>query len=112
MAVLNNGKSANQEFLLMALETDATAKLLEDPNVFIGDTGALSDTTLSDLGFKNVCRASWLDRIVDASGHNLSGKTVGHVSGNFCNKYGEEVGYATMKEMVHFYRILDVYVYK
>ena len=31
----------------------------------------------------------------------MSGKTVGDVSGNFCNKFGEEVGYATIKEMVH-----------
>ena len=80
MAMLNNGKSANQEFLLMALQINATAKPLEDPNVFIGDTRASSDTTSSDLGFKNVRRASRSDSIVDASGNDLSGKTVGFVA--------------------------------
>eukprot|EP00957_Ditylum_brightwellii_P051246 3885440-Ditylum_brightwellii.AAC.1 len=30
------------------------AKILEDPNVFIGDTGATTDTTSSQFGFKNI----------------------------------------------------------
>ena len=51
-------KEAGMEFLLMALQIDATAKLLEDLNVFIGGTGASSDTTSSDLGFKKVRKAS------------------------------------------------------
>ena len=45
-----------RDFLLMILnqiELKATVKLLKDPNVFIGDTGALSDTMVSELGFQN-----------------------------------------------------------
>ena len=67
MAASSCSESTNHEFLLMALQIDATSKLLEDPNVFIGDTRASGDTTLSDLGFKNVRRASRSDSIVDAS---------------------------------------------
>ena len=35
------------------MEFRASAELLRDPNVFIGDTGASSDTTMSEIGFKN-----------------------------------------------------------
>ena len=52
-----NSSGENKEFLLMAvngIEFEASAKILEDPNVFIGNTGASSDTSVSDLGFVNV----------------------------------------------------------
>ena len=101
MAAPSGSEGTSREFLLMALEMDATAKLLEDPNVFIGDTGASSDTTSSDLGFRNARKASRSDSITDASGHDLSGKTVGDVSGHVCDKFGSEINYATIKEMVH-----------
>ena len=51
MADLNGSGNTDQEFLLMALQIDATANMMEDPNVFIRDTGYLSDATLSSLGF-------------------------------------------------------------
>ena len=94
----------HREFLLMSMdkmEFKATAKLLEDPNVFIGDTGASSDTTASELGFRNRRAASMADRITDASGNDLSGKTVGDVSGSFCDKYGNEKCDVIIKEMVY-----------
>ena len=69
--------------------------------MFIGGTGASSDTTASDLGFRNVRQANEADNIVDASGNDLSGKLVGDLSGNFCNKHGKEVGQATIKDMVY-----------
>ena len=52
------------------MEFLASAKILEDPNVSIGDTGVLSDTTTSDLGFQNKKPTSAVDNIVDASGKN------------------------------------------
>ena len=92
------------EFLLMAvnkMEFMASAKILEDPNVFIGDTGASSDTTTSDLGFRNKKPASSADSIIDASGNDVTGKTVGNVSGVFCDKYGTERNKVTIEEMVY-----------
>ena len=84
-----------------SMEFSSSAKLLEDPNIFIGDTGASSDTTASDLGFRNVRGASNADSIIDASGNDLKGKTVGDVTGTFCDKYGQELCDATIKDMVH-----------
>ena len=55
MSATNNNPQASGEFLLMAvndMEFWASADILEDPNVFIGNAGASSDTTVLDLGFK------------------------------------------------------------
>ena len=101
---VNNSSGERREFLLMAMEGfefEASAKILEDLNVFIGDTGASSDTTVSDLGFRNVRQANAEDNIVDVSGNVLNEKSVGDLYGSFCNKHGEEVGQATIKDMVY-----------
>ena len=54
------------------MQFQASSKLLKDPNVWIGDTGASSDLTPSDFGFLNVRTADYSDDITDASGNNLS----------------------------------------
>ena len=104
LAATNNSGNDGAEFLLMSvneMEFNATAKILEDPNVFIGDTGASSDTTFSRIGFKNIKSANDGDHIKDASGNNISGKVVGDVSGTFFDKNGQELQSATIERMVH-----------
>ena len=83
------------------MEFRASAKILEDPNLFIGDTGASSDTTFSDLGFKNKRSSGEEDDVTDASGNGIRGESVGDVSGIFCDKFGEEQGRAKIQEMVY-----------
>ena len=102
----SNTESAGQgnEYVLMTMNRmrfNATSNILNDPNVFIGDTGASSDTTASDLGFKNVKPAKASDNIVDASGNSMTGKITGDVSGVICDKYGSEKCDAIIKEMVY-----------
>ena len=65
------------EFLLMVvnkMEFMALANILDDTNVFIGDTGVSSETTTSDLGFQNKKPASAAENNIDASGNDLTGK--------------------------------------
>ena len=96
----NNGS----DFLLMGLnkmEFHASAKLLEDPNMFIGDIGTSSDTTFSRLGFKNIKGANDGDSILDALGNNISGKVVGDVSGKFIRKNREGKKSVPIKQMIH-----------
>eukprot|EP00957_Ditylum_brightwellii_P018201 1371281-Ditylum_brightwellii.AAC.1 len=59
----------------------ANAKILNGPNVFIGHTGATSDTTNSKYGFVNVRKAASGDSIIDASGNGISGNIVGDIKG-------------------------------
>eukprot|EP00957_Ditylum_brightwellii_P036861 2791456-Ditylum_brightwellii.AAC.1 len=59
----------------------ANAKILNDPNLFIGDTSATSNTTNSKYGFVNVRKATSDNSIVDASGNGISGNIVGDIKG-------------------------------
>ena len=70
------------------MQFQASAKLFDDPNVWIGDTGESSYSTPSSIGFKNVRNAENLDNITDASGNNLNRKCVGYISGTCCDKFG------------------------
>ena len=45
--------------------------------------------------------ASEEDNITDASGNNVSGKTVGDLKGIICNKQGKELYDATIKKLVY-----------
>ena len=70
MSATNNNPQASGEFLLMAvndMKFQASADILEDPNVFIGDTGASRDTTVLDLGFKNRRSVGMNESVTDTS---------------------------------------------
>eukprot|EP00957_Ditylum_brightwellii_P025898 1959438-Ditylum_brightwellii.AAC.1 len=66
----------NNEYRLMRKQSDLTfisnAKILEDPNVFIGDTGVTTDATNLQFGLKNVRKANPSDDIFDTSGNDLT----------------------------------------
>ena len=76
VAVNENTSVGGMEFLLMSMnqmEFLASAKFLEEPNVFIGDTGASSDTTTLTHSFKNTREGSSKEDIFDLSGGGLKG---------------------------------------
>ena len=104
LSTAGGDRTSGSEFLLMTvhgIQFKATTKLLEDQNILIGDTGASSNTTGSRLGFRHVQGASARDNIVDASGNDMNSEIIGDVSGTFCNKCGQELMDATIKDMVY-----------
>ena len=54
------------------MEFGADDKIINDPNVFIADTGATSDTTPHFNGFYNIKDATSKDSITDALGKSIS----------------------------------------
>eukprot|EP00957_Ditylum_brightwellii_P038829 2934841-Ditylum_brightwellii.AAC.1 len=95
----------HKEYGLMGKEAQLTfnnnAKILEDPNVFIGDTRATNDTTNSQFDFENIRKANAGDDIVDVSGNGLADSIVGELSKIICDKRGKEICEATIKDVVH-----------
>ena len=83
------------------MEFQKSRAILEDPNVFIGDTGATSDSTFSKVGFKNVRKATDVDTIVDASKNKISGSVVGDMPSIVCNKHGQEMGAVNVQDVVY-----------
>ena len=100
----NNESNSGTEFMFMTANVMAfgsSDKLLQDPNVFIADTGATSDTTPHFVGFSKVSDATEKDSITDASGTSISGRKVGNIKGAICDKYGNEVKEGTIRDIVH-----------
>ena len=83
------------------LEFAQDEKIPEHPNVFIGDTGATSDTCWSSHGFRNVRESSKCDDTTDALGNNVASKVIGNIHRKVCNKRGEMIKKAVMKNVLH-----------
>eukprot|EP00957_Ditylum_brightwellii_P165664 12611747-Ditylum_brightwellii.AAC.1 len=79
----------------------ANAKIFNDSNVFIGDTGATSNATNSKYGFVNVRKATSHDTIIDVSDNGISGNIVGDIKGTVLDKSGQEATTVTIKDVVH-----------
>ena len=75
--------------------------ILNDPNIFIADTGATSDSSPSLIGFKNIHKATEEDNIMDASGNSVIGEKIGDLSGMVCDKNGEEKLRVKIKNLVY-----------
>eukprot|EP00957_Ditylum_brightwellii_P046754 3548528-Ditylum_brightwellii.AAC.1 len=73
------GKSKTHTFV-------SSANVLNNSNIFVGDTGATSDTTNLKCGCFDVKKATKTNSIVDASGHDLAGSVVGDIKGTICTK--------------------------
>ena len=88
LLVVMNGENI-LEYGLMGKDAPITfasnAKILNDPNVFIGDTGTTSDTTSSKYGFVNIREATSNASIADASRNGIAGSVVGDLKGTICN---------------------------
>ena len=99
-----SGYNGGAEFLLMGMnemEFNNSRSILEDPNVFIGDTGATSDSMFSKLGLKNVRKATEEDTIVDASKNKITGSVVGDMPSIICNKHGQELRGVNIQDVVY-----------
>ena len=94
-------RSGGKEFLLMTKGFSTDDAILNDPNVFIADTGATSDTTPHDIGFIESKEASAKDAITDASGKIVSGNKIVKLHGKIFDKFGKEKGEATIREIMY-----------
>eukprot|EP00957_Ditylum_brightwellii_P204306 15338603-Ditylum_brightwellii.AAC.1 len=100
-----NQDSSGKDVLSIGIDLDKSyakgVRILEDPNVFAGDTGANSDATNSRYGFTNIRKATKRDSTVDALENNISGRILGDVCGNIYSKTGQELKDLSIKDMMH-----------
>ena len=67
----------------------AVTSILEDPNVFIRDTGALTHGTMHKTGSVGNCAE--LDVAMMWNGDHVQAEEVGDLSGPICDKNGNEI---------------------
>ena len=75
--------------------------ILDDPNIFIADTGATSDTTPYSIGMTDLIDSKPFDGIIDTGGNNIEDKSVGTLCGIVHDKTGREVQRGVIKNITH-----------
>ena len=75
----------------------STSKLLQSPNVWIADTGASIHMTSHIAGMKNVRTVS--QGITMGNSHNELAGRMGDIRGRICNKFGEVMDTAVLKDV-------------
>ena len=77
------------------------ASILDDPNCFIADTGATSDSSPHDLGMVNIKPGKIEDATSDASGKMIRASKTADLHGTICDKNGQAVCKGVIKGIAH-----------
>eukprot|EP00957_Ditylum_brightwellii_P199310 15192370-Ditylum_brightwellii.AAC.1 len=77
----------------------ATLKLLEDPNVWIADTGASCDSTAHHVGMINRRVPAANDGVMLPDGKTKSTTMIGDIKGTICSKNGAKLSPCTIRNV-------------
>jgi hypothetical protein len=77
------------------------AELLDDPNIWVADTGATVHSTPHEVGFRNTKAASPTDLVIMGSGADVGAKTIAQLPGVVCDKNGCELQEAVLDDVTH-----------
>ena len=75
--------------------------LLDDPNVWIADTGATVHSTPHAAGMVDIKRASGMDSVTMGNSGSIKVTIIGNINGTICNKFGNEVCVSQMRDASH-----------
>ena len=75
----------------------AVQSIFQDPNIFIGDTGASTHSTMYEEGI--VGNQSDLDVAMMGNGEQVQAEKVGNISGTICDKNGTEIRNGVMQDV-------------
>jgi hypothetical protein len=101
------GATANEmtgnkvEYLLMAMEFLTDQKFLDNPNVWIGDTGASVHMTPHRGGMYDVKKANPVDAITMANGSSENVTVIGSIDGRLCDKNGNVLNDAKISNVTY-----------
>ena len=85
----------------MEMALSKVSTLLNDPNCFMYDTGAISDAMLYNFNFMNVKQTSSVDSIVDASGNQMKAEKIDDIKEIICDQYGQDIQRAIVRDIVY-----------
>ena len=75
----------------------AIPSIFQDPNIFIGDTGASTHGTMYKEGI--VANHTDLDVAMMGNGEQVQAEKVGNISGTICDKNGTEIRNGVMQDV-------------
>ena len=80
-----------EELCMKAMTVPNTVSLLNNPSIFIGDSGASTHSTQCGQGLVNNHKGKDNDSVMVGSDILMKASVVGNFSGTICNKYGEAI---------------------
>ena len=78
-----------------------TVSMLNNPNIFIGDSGASTHNTHFVGGIINIKRGYTNDSVMVGNGNVMTANIVGDLPGMICNRYGDEMSKGLIQEVTH-----------
>jgi hypothetical protein len=85
----------------MAMEFPKDQKFLDNPNVWIGDTGASVHMVLHRSGMHGIKTANNADAISMANGKSENAAVIGSIDGRLCDKNGNVLNDAKIRDVTH-----------
>jgi hypothetical protein len=98
-AAVDNGDGPEVEFTLSGITFPSSQVLLDDPNVWIGDTAATVHMTSHKQGFINLHEATEDDTVTMGNKQVEEATWIGDLPGTICDKHGNSVGRSVLKEV-------------
>jgi hypothetical protein len=89
------------EYLLTAMEFPKNQKMLDNPNVWIGDTGASVHMTPGRGGMHHVEKAGQGDAITMGNGKSEDTAVIGNIDGRLCDKNGNVLNDEKISDVTH-----------
>ena len=94
-------ETEHKELTMASMMFPAKLGLLDDPNVWIADTGATVHSTPHKKGMVNMKNATGQDSVTMGNGVNVSASTIAEIPGTCCDKYGVELSTGRLKDVTH-----------
>ena len=91
------------EYLLSGIEMcfPDDLRLLENPNIFIGDTGATNHVVVNKKGCHNIREAGSNDTLTVENGDNIAADAIVDLAVDVCSNRGESLGSGLLKDAMY-----------
>jgi hypothetical protein len=94
-----DGTGSKVEFLFCSMSFPAAQQILNDPNVWIGDTGGAVHMTPHKNGIANVRKGSKNDAVTVGDKQVEEATLIADIPGQVCNENGSQLNRTTMKDV-------------
>ena len=85
-----------------AMNVPNIVSMLNNTNIFIGDSGAFTHSTQYGQGLVNIHKGNDNDSVIVESGNLLKASVVGNLHGTLYNKYGEAIRKEIMQDVTYY----------
>ena len=91
-----------EELCMNVMTVPNTVSMLNNRNIFIGDSGGSTHRTQYGQGLVNILKGKGNDSVMVGSSNLMKASVVGNLPGTIYNKYGEAIRKGIMQNVTHY----------